>query len=235
LELLPKDSGHIPKYQLIPGTICPFISLPESNDSFLHSIDSNLWKNIRRSMRNLEKDYGKAEMIKYDELGSVEKGMDIFFELHQKRWESKLMKGTFRRKEYRDFFTDTANQFANNGWLALYFLTVKDEPIAAQYCIEFGQKMYYVLGGFDTMYYKYSIGDLLTSKVIEYCIKKKIREYDFMRGNEPYKFRWTRQYRRNFGIRFVNSKFTSELYNSGIKLLKQTKLDGILGKYLDYW
>ena len=233
-ELLPTESKYTPRIELTSGIVCPFITLPESNDVFMQSLDKNLRKDLERCMRNLEKDYQKVEIKRYEALGSVEEGMDIFFELHQKRWKSKGTKGAFSSQEARDFSVDVANKFADRGWLALYFLTVKDEPIAAQYCHEYGQKMYYCLGGFDIEYSKYSVGNLLTVKIIEDCIKRKLREYDFLKGNESYKLRWTTQYRTNFGIRFVNNKFTSRLYGRGMRLSKSIGIDRILGKHLNF-
>ena len=70
--------------------------------------------------------------------------------------------------------------FANNGWLALNFLTVDDEPIATQYCFEYKQKMYFALSGFDPNYSHYGVGNLILMKIIEKCVERKIEEYDLL-------------------------------------------------------
>lgn len=231
-EFLSKDLSGGLKFELVQGKICPFISLPKSTDAFMYSLDNTFRRDLRRCLRNLERDCGKIELKKYCELGSVEDGLGVFFGLHQERWVSKLGKGVFNTQKIRDFYINMTKQWAENGWLALYFLTVKGEPIAAQYCIEYQEKIYYALSGFSMEYSKYSPGNVLTLKIIEDCIQRGVREFDFMKGDEPYKFCWTKQYRRNFGIRFVNSKFTSSLYSQSIKLLKQSRIDRILGNYL---
>lgn len=233
-EFLPKTSLCAPKFELIQGKTCPFISLPNSMDVFMHSLDNTFRRDVRRCLRNLERDYGKIELKRYCELGSVEEGLGVFFDLHQERWVSKLGKGVFNSQKIQDFFMNMTNQWAKNGWLALYFLTVKGKPVAAQYCIEFREKIFYALSGFSMEYSKYSPGNVLTLKIIEDCIQRQVREFDFMKGDEHYKFCWTKQYRRNFGIRFINSNFTSNFINRGIKLFKQTRIDRILGRYLDF-
>ena len=234
-NLLAKASKTIPlTFELEKGAICPYISIPNSMNTFLKELSSKFRKNLRRCMRNLEKDHQRVELKKYDEFGSVEDSMKIFFDLHQKRWKPKHIPGVFNTQEVRDFYIDVAKLFADNGWLALYFLTTNDEPIATQYCFEYKQKMYYALGGFNPDYSQYSLGNLILAKVIEKCVEKKIKEYDLLKGGEPYKFDWTAKYRRNLGIRFVNKKFTSNLYHWGIKTLKQVKIEKILGKFLNF-
>ena len=230
-DLLPKISDAIPTFELIEGVMCPYISVPNSMDVFMQGLHRKFRKELRRCMRNLEKDFHRVELKTYDEFGSVEEAMKIHFKLNQKRWKSKHMPGTFNTQEVRAFYIDVAKLFADNGWLALYFLTVNDEPIAGLYCLEYNQRMYAAVSGFDPDYSRYSVGNLLFAKVIEKCIERKIEEFDFMKGDEPYKFGWTEKYRRNLGIRFVNKWFTSNLYDWGIKTMKRMKVDKLLEKF----
>jgi hypothetical protein len=224
-NMLEKMSKSTLKFEIKKGVMCPYITLPTTLDAFLEELDSKLRKNLRRCAKNLEKDCGKIELKRYDDFGSVREAMEIFFKLHQKRWKSKNKPGVFSEQIIRDFYINIAKGFDSNGWLALYFLTIKGEPIAAHYCFEYAEKLYFALSGFDLNYYRYSIGNLLTLKVIEKCIMKKLKEFDFMKGDEPYKSKWTKEYRQNLNIRFVNNqKLTSKLYDLGIKAIKTMKI-----------
>jgi hypothetical protein len=233
-DLLQKVSTVIPKFEFNEGAICPYIPIPSSMDIFMSGLSRNFRKNLRKRMMKLKNDYKKVELKRYDEFGSVEKAMKMFFELHQKRWKSKHVPGVFNTQEVRNFYIDVAKLFAENGWLALYFLTANDEPIAAQYAFEYDQKMYSCLPAFNPDYHEYSIGNLLRAKIIEKCIERKIKEYDFLKGGELYKFDWTAKYRRNFGIKFVNNKFTSNLLNWGIRTVKQTKINRLIESILSF-
>ena len=145
------------------------------------------------------------------------------------------MPGVYHTQENRNFFLNVTKRFARKGWLALYFLTANDEPVAGLYCLEYKQKMYGGLSGFDPDYSKYGVGNLIIAKVVEKCIQKKIKEFDFLKGGEPYKFKYTARYRRNLNIRFVNKKrLTSNIYNWGMSIAKKTKIDKILGQFLDF-
>jgi hypothetical protein len=232
-ELIPLVGDAGPKFEFEQGKICPYITLPESNDLFLNSINHNLRKDLRRCLANLERDHKRVELKRYDELGSTKEGMEIFFKLHQNRWNSKFMEGIFSSKKVCDFYVDVAQRFSEKDWLALYFLMVDDEPVAVQYCAQYGQKMSYMLGGFDVEYSKYGVGNLITAKVIEVSIKKGIREYDFLKGDESYKFRWTEQFRRNCDVRVTSDKLASRAVGGAIKFLKQTRLDKRFGSYVN--
>lgn len=37
------------------------------------------------------------------------------------------------------------------------------------------------------------------------------QRYDFMQGEESYKSKWTKNYRRNSNLEFVNSNFPSQM------------------------
>jgi CelD/BcsL family acetyltransferase involved in cellulose biosynthesis len=79
------------------------------------------------------------------------------------------------------------------------------------------------LCGFDPNYSKYSVGNLLLWKVLEECVEKGISEYDFMQGNESYKFNWTDKQRQNMNVRFVNKKISSKLISLAIAALGMLK------------
>lgn len=222
------------KFETEKGAVCPYIQVPNSIDNFMETLGFKFRKNLRRNMRKLEDNFKKVELKKYDEVGSVEETMKLFFKLHQKRCEYRGLPGVFAKQEICNFYTDVARLFADKGWLALYFLTVDSEPVAAHYCFEYNNKMYFALSGFDPTYSKYSVGNIIQLKIIEKCIEKRLEEYDFLKGGEAYKFNWTAKYRRNLRITFVNKKFTSNLYDLGLRTIKKLRINQLLEKSLTY-
>jgi CelD/BcsL family acetyltransferase involved in cellulose biosynthesis len=233
-ELLPKVAADIPRFAIEEGKLCPYIVIPSSMDILLSRLSAKFRKNLRRSMKSLKSDCQRVELKRYDEFDSVEEAMNIFFSLHQKRWATQGRPGVYKDNKKRDASIESSKLYAEKGWLALYFLTVDDKPVAAQYCLEYNQRMHYGLGGFDPNYSKYGVGNLITDMVLEKCVERNIKEYDFMKGDEPYKFEWTTRCRRNLGIRFVNKKFSSKLFHFGVKGIKELKLDRFLERYFRF-
>ena len=172
-------------------------------------------QNLNKYLSKIKEKH-RVSLKRYDEAGySVKEGMNVFLKLHEKRWASKGLPGSFKSKEpaFLNFHLDIAECFGDKKWLGLYFLTVDDEPVAVQYNFEYNGKMYYYLGGFDPEFSNYSVGNLLTMFVLERCIQNGLLEYDMMRGNEPYKLHWTDTCRRNFEVRLVHRGLTRKFYD----------------------
>lgn len=215
VQILNEHKDLFPKFKIETGATCPFIKLPDSIEEFQNLLSSNYKRNVARRLRKLKREHGVVEIKEYFEVGSLEQSMNLFFELHQKRWISKGEKGTFNLQEMRNLFLDRARFFAEKGWLGLYFLTVKEKPIAAKYCLKYNEKLYGCLSGFDPDFSSYSVGKTLLIEVIKKAIDQGFKEYDFMKGDEAYKFRLTGNFRKNVNLKFVNNRFGSQLFRLG--------------------
>ncbi len=216
LKLIKSNSKDLPRFKFEKGVICPYLEIPDSNEKLLSSLNPKFRKNLQRRLRKLEKEQGKVELKHYSELGSLNEAMEIFFKLHQKRWVRKGEPGVFGTKKAREITMQTIKYFAEKDWLRLHFLIVNNRPVATSLDLEYGGKMYGHLCGFDPDYAKYSVGNLLLLKIFKQCIIKKISEYDFMQGDESYKFDWTQKYRQNINIKFFNRKFSSIIISIGL-------------------
>jgi CelD/BcsL family acetyltransferase involved in cellulose biosynthesis len=95
------------------------------------------------------------------------------------------------------FHREVAARFLANGWLRLHLLTADGDYRAALYCYALGGRTFYYLGGFAPEYSKYSLGTLLTAQAIRQAISEGHAEFDFLRGREPYKYRWQPEERIN--------------------------------------
>jgi len=206
--------------------LCPYLPLPNSMDVLMNGLGRSMRRNLRRYLRKLKEKY-RVELKKYNEIGSVKEAMKTFICLHQNRWKSKGELGAFNNPSFRNFHIDVAKCFAEKGWLGLYFLTANDEPISAEYNFEYNQKSYNYLPGWDDEYSQYRIGSLTQMHIIENCIRKGLKEYDMMRGNEPYKSEWTTLARKNLEVRFVRKGTFPRIYNW---LIQKKRFDNLFSK-----
>jgi CelD/BcsL family acetyltransferase involved in cellulose biosynthesis len=206
-------------------SLCPYIELPSSIEAFTRKLSRNLKKNLRKRMRKLCERY-QVKVKTHEDFDSVEEAMNIFFNLHQKRWLSKSERGVFALKILRDFHLDVAKNFAERGWLSLHFLTVNDEPISSIYSFDYGQKKYGYLTGFDPEFRLYGVGSLLRMYVIEKSIQEGLKEYDLTRGSEHYKADWATGIRKNFEVRLIRKGLVAKMYS----WTTRTKLSNILGR-----
>jgi CelD/BcsL family acetyltransferase involved in cellulose biosynthesis len=179
-----------------PVSECPYARLPSAYDIFLRNLSHNRKYDLRRKLRRLEREF-IVTFADYSEPQSCVEGMNEFFELHQKRWESKGLPGIFSVQAFRDFHLEIARHFSQKGWLRLYLLKLSGRPAAAVYGFRYQNRFYFYLSGFNPRYSRYGIGNLLLSKAIEKSIQEELTEFDFMRGAEEYKDRWNTTSRWN--------------------------------------
>ena len=201
-----KNRDVIQNFSVEKGVICPYLTLPGSTEELLKNLSESFRINLQRYMRKLQRDRGKVNLIEYHETMTLDKAMQIFFRIHQLRWTAKGESGAFKDQAFRNLFMDSAKLLAEKDWLRLYFLTVDNKPAATMFALEYNKKMYYNISGFNPSYSAYGVGNLLILKILEECITKGIEEFDFMQGDEPYKFKWTKKYRTNFNFTFINNK-----------------------------
>lgn len=194
LNEVPETSMSIPTLNNLSKTLtlfprCPYKPLPESHDEFLGSLGSNFRHCLKRYTKKTEKQF-HMDFVDYSEVQSCKDGMNILYELHQKRWTSQGLPGAFADMSFRDFHIDVAKVFAQNRQLGLYVLKLDGVPVAAIYGFKGQRKFYQYLSGFDPDYYNYGVGNQINLYAIDKCIENGLVEFDFMRGGEAYKDRW---------------------------------------------
>jgi CelD/BcsL family acetyltransferase involved in cellulose biosynthesis len=207
-----------------PYSICPYIPLPKSFDTYYGSLDGKMRKDLRRCLRRLVEKH-KIDFKRHNDNQILHGGLQTLFELHQRRAKSKGLPGSFSDQEFIVFVTDIVKLFAKNGWVNISVMTADDQPIASALSFEYNEKFYYYNSGLNPTYSKYSPSRLLLLHLIEDCIRKGLKEFDFLRGAEAYKSNWNTLNRRS--IELSKSKgLLSSLY-SRIK-----KSDGFIARKL---
>ena len=76
--------------------------------------------------------------------------------------------------------------------------------IAALYNFIYNDTCFYYQSGFDPVWAKFSPGTVLFSLSIQDAIENGMLEYDFLQGDEPYKFNWTNTKRQCVSILVFN-------------------------------
>lgn len=216
LRNLSREQPSAEKFEERVTFLCPYIELPNSVEEFLQRMKGDMRRSLRRRMRRLSEQY-EVKVKTQNDFGSIKEAMNAFYGLHQKRWGNKGIAGVFAEETLRNFHYDVANQFNENGWLRLHVLTANDKPIASIYSFNYRAKKYEYLTGFDPEFSQYGVGNLLRMHVVEDCIREGIKEYDLMRGDEPYKSFWSIKARKNFEVRLTRKGFFAKIYAWAIR------------------
>jgi CelD/BcsL family acetyltransferase involved in cellulose biosynthesis len=194
LAALPAPPG-VCERRIVQET-CPYVPLPGSWREFTGGLGRKLRGNLGYYRRLIERDF-EAEWLTATN-GTTEQGMEAFFRLHQRRWNQRLLPGAFMGRRQREFHQAAAAALQERGWLRLHLLRLNGREEAALYCFHFRGKGYYYLGGFEPAKARYSLGTALTAQAIERAIEEGAAEFDFLRGDEPYKYAWRAVDRHNW-------------------------------------
>lgn len=171
----------------------PFVKLPPTYDEFLKQAGANVRHKIRNNQKKLQK-YTTVVYRKTENHAELETDFADLTRLHQLRWESRKLPGSFSRKNYITFHQSIMKEMMENGRLELWFLAVDGKAIAALYNISYNNKIYNYQAGVDTEFDgTIAPGFLLHHHCIAEAINKGLHEYDFlaMGKRDAYKKNWT--------------------------------------------
>ena len=127
--------------------------------------------------------------------------MDDFLRLHRLRWAAEGGSYGIPPGAPEAFHREVAPLLAARGWLRLYRLFVDGRAIAAVYGIEAGRRFYYYQSGYDPAWSARSPGMVLVGRTVEEAYARGLTDYDFLRGEEPYKLDWAADRRETCAVR----------------------------------
>jgi CelD/BcsL family acetyltransferase involved in cellulose biosynthesis len=181
------------------GETCPYLPLPADWESFRRGLGKKRRSNLGYYERALGKEFEVEWRVATPD--TLREDLDAFFELHQRRWNRRWLPGAFASRRARAFHETVAARALEHGMLRLHTLALDGEIQAALYCFQCGARCSYYLGGFEPGLGRLSPGTLLTARAIRHAIEvDAAAEFDFLRGDEPYKYAWGARDRRNLRV-----------------------------------
>ncbi|MGE5577321.1 MAG: GNAT family N-acetyltransferase [Syntrophothermus sp.] len=198
-------------------SVCPYLELPATVEE-LHALLSKKFRdNLKYYGRRLEREHA-VEYCRLQEPADLEEVMGEFFRLHQSRWLKKGLPGSFLTRRSRNFHLSIARRFLQHGRLGLYLLKVDGAPVAALYSFQDERRAYYYSGGFDPGWERASVGTLLLHHAIKEVIGADLKVFDFLRGDESYKYRWTEKASHNRHLALIRSRFAAPIFLRSLAL-----------------
>jgi CelD/BcsL family acetyltransferase involved in cellulose biosynthesis len=179
-----------------PMDRCPYLPLPAAWDLLLTRLGKKLRSNIGYYDRLIQRELKDVRSYIAD-AASLQRGMSALFELHQKRWNARWLPGVLGTRRIQRFHREVAARFLAQGWLRLHLLEADGDIRSVLYCFAYNGRTYYYLGGFSPDLARYSLGTVLTAHAIRAAIEEGCVEFDFLRGEEGYKYRWQPEERVN--------------------------------------
>ncbi len=183
------------------GNVAPYIELPPTEEGLLqHSRGYNYRRKVKRLQ---EKFKASVELYRY-ETDDVKGAVEMFASIHGGRWNSLGHPSAFEDERHRAFHIEVSKKFAKRDWLRMFFVKVDHQPIAVNYAFNFHERIYMYQSNAHASdeIMKTSPGFVIQCIAMIEGIKEGMKVFDFLRGDESYKYReWDAVDSRNYLIR----------------------------------
>lgn len=167
------------------------LSLPASTEDWLMAIGKKERHEVRRKRRRFEEEFGEIEVVR----AGVD-SLESFVAMHR---SSPGEKGEFMTPGMESYFSDLVTEAG----AIIHLLVCGGRPLAAAFGFENDDGYFYYNSALDNDAAHASPGIVLFSTMIDNQIARGAKVFDFLKGDERYKFRHGAEARQLFALEGV--------------------------------
>ncbi len=200
--------------------------LPDNWDAFYQTISKARKRKIKKAFTHLNEGRATCQILTSHEecLGAWTK----FVELHQKRRQTLGQSGCFADANFESFLRQVVSDCAAAGQVVLVEISHGPQPFGYLLLFRTSHRLWMYQSGFDPDLDHLEPGHLINTCTLRYAIEAGVTEFDFLRGDEPYKEAWGTRRIPLFTTRctasYTSARLKNTLWNAG----RQLKLLGDL-------
>jgi CelD/BcsL family acetyltransferase involved in cellulose biosynthesis len=158
---------------------------------YLKDRSSQVRNTIKRNAKKFAAEGGRLELIQGGE--RLEAGLAAYQAVYAQSWKVP--------EPYPGFVPGLIRLCARRGWLRLGVAWLGDKPVAAQIWIVANGRADIFKLAYDEAHKSLAPGTLLTALLMEQAIDvDRVREIDYLIGDDPYKATWMSQRRERWGL-----------------------------------
>lgn len=195
------------KGRISPGgsTRCPYIRLPADWETFLRTLSKKMRSNVRYFRKALGK-CGEVEVERVDSVEGGEAALEDLMRLRREWLRDRGYRWSCPPEAYRTFHARAWKRMLPEGLIRIRFLCLDGRRVAAAYVLRLGTSAYFYQTAFDKAYARHSVGSVLLGHIIEEAISEGCTRFEFLRGEENYKFSWGEVgVRETLGLKVYNA------------------------------
>jgi CelD/BcsL family acetyltransferase involved in cellulose biosynthesis len=153
----------------------------------LHGIPARKRRKLRMAQNRVARRGGAVRAVGPNQLDTF---LAELSRLHGARWTSRGEDGVLVDDAVQRFHAAALPRLVAAGLARLYTLTIEGKVAGAYYGLLHGGVAYAYIGGFDPAFAFESPGTVLLGHAIEDAAAAGATAFDFLRGQEPYKYEW---------------------------------------------
>lgn len=172
---------------VVDDTPCSRIELPESFEAFLARRPKDLRRNLRRYKEKAE----AIGRLRFAVTQSADPALlSALVELHGARWREFGLPGTIEANHAAGFLRKVTVALAAEGMLLIFTVYFNERVAAILMALRNRTTIFGYLSAFDPASEHFGFGRELLAQAIRYAHRQGYRFWNFLRGDEPYKFSW---------------------------------------------
>ncbi|KAA3612254.1 MAG: GNAT family N-acetyltransferase [Calditrichaeota bacterium] len=225
---------YFPVYAMESSRICVTLPLPGEWDSFLARLGKRTRKDVGYDRRYIAKRH-ETRLEEFTNGKDITEAYKDLVQIYNERWEDEKGATRYSESDFARFEQTACEKLAHRGDYRLWLLYADDKPVAGISGYERNNKIYADVYAHSPQWHNLSVGNIVLGHAIENSIGRGIAEFDLSRGDEPYKYRWKGEEKRNYHIKiFMNHKvmgFTGWLEYLYLAATNSKGLQNIYSKY----
>lgn len=164
----------------------PAIPLPGNFEAYLAGLDKKQRHEIRRKMRRVEESGRPTRWYIVSQVDSLEAEIEAFLDLMAHDPE----KAAFLTPSMREQMRRTCRAAFEHGWLQLAFMEIEGQKAAVYLNFDYRNRIWVYNSGLDRAFLDLSPGWVLLGCLLQWANEQGRTEFDFLRGDEEYKYRF---------------------------------------------
>jgi CelD/BcsL family acetyltransferase involved in cellulose biosynthesis len=187
-------------YRQAPHYTCPQIALNTDWPTLLGQ--SRRGNNFKQKLRRIGQRYGYEHRV-ISEPAEVEAAFERYYKLHETRWLAHGGSDATGHARLRGFQLAAVRRLAEAGLVRFEELWSDGACRASNYGLDDGRNFYFYSAGYDLTWRHLSPGLVLMGLSIESAIGRGLKHFDFLRGDEDYKFDWATSARETVSVKIA--------------------------------
>jgi CelD/BcsL family acetyltransferase involved in cellulose biosynthesis len=188
---------------------CPYLPIDAPWAVMLSKFSPQTRKNLRKQQNRLNRMSTQGLRVRIIENPQDEpRLLDKLIALDgQKHVHGELSEPFIGR--YPEVFQSLFNTLGPGGWTYVALMELGDRPLASQVGFRCGKKLWAYQTAYDSSVSRLSPGTMLVNAVLDYGFSHGYKEYDFLRGEESYKMRWSTGFHHIYQIQVWSRRWIS--------------------------
>jgi len=179
---------------------CPRARLGSTYAQYLQRLSASTRYAVGRRERRLERRYGRVDVWNVD-LHRHAGLLDVLFELHRARWETaRPGESTFHSAYRMRFNRELLGRLApGDGYFSL--VSIGGRPVSIVYVFAHKREAFFYQNGWAPELGAYGVGLVGVQNALRHAAATGFESFDFLRGDEDYKYKFCDDVRRAHVIR----------------------------------